>query len=109
MEEPVIHGGALDEPHGAGVRVRQNGLRAVGRSRDGAQALADLAESVVPANRCEMMPRPLGPLLRSGWVRRSVAVVGPLDVPVDFGTEKAARERVFGVSSNAGGAAVLRR
>jgi hypothetical protein len=98
MKEPPIHGGALHEPHRARVGVRQDRLGSVRRLCDRAQAFRHLVERFVPAHPGKASA-PFG-ADAPHWVEQSIAMIGPFDVPVDLGAEKAAGEWMVRIARN---------
>ena len=54
-------------PMGAGIRVGQDGLRAVGAGADGVESGADVAEGVIPGAGFELPRGPWGRRVAAGW------------------------------------------
>ena len=70
VEEPAVHRLALQQAHRAGVRVREDRLRAFGRSTI-ARSRAAMSPSASSHDTGSNLPLPLGPTRRSGRSRRS--------------------------------------
>ena len=106
VEESPVHRRALDHPHRAGVRIGQDRLRSVARTRGSRSAASAISSSASSHETRSNLPRAL-------WadaaqrVQEPIAMVGSLDVAIDLGAEKAAGERVIRVAGNAHGAPVF--
>ena len=103
MEEASIEAGVHELTHRAGIAVRQDRLRAVGRSRDVLEARRDFANGLGPRDALEatfaLLP---DSALR---VEHAVRMVDALEVVVDLLAEEAAGEGVVAVAAKLDGAA----
>ncbi len=103
VEEARGHAFTLHQAHGAGIAVRQDGLRAA--RRDPAQAGGDGVERLVPRNRCE-----LALTLGANTLHRRqqpVRVVGAFGVAVDLGAEHPLRGRMLRIALHTRGTTAL--
>jgi hypothetical protein len=107
MEEAAIDRAALQEPHRTCVGVRQDRLRTVRRLHDPVEPMRDFVERGVPRDALELT----APLSTDAThrVQHAITMVGPLDIPIYLGAQKAIRERMFGVTGDANGATILDR
>ncbi len=104
VEEAQIHAGAVEQSHGAGIAVRQDGFRAVLGS-DGAQAAGDGVESFIPGDALELA----GTLGADSLLRIKQAVGGILALQVagDFAAQEAAGNGMIWVSTQPGTFSVI--
>ena len=105
MEEAPVHRGVLQQPHGAGVAVGEDRLRAVGAAGDRGEALGDDVERVVPGDALEAAFA-LGAHAAHG-MEHALVGVGALEVARDLRAEHAAGGRMLGVTLDRDGPPVL--
>ena len=86
VEEAARHGLALQQAHGAGIAVGEDGLRVARRDR--LQAAGDLGDRLVPADALEARRFVLG-VDALERVQHALRVVGPLRVARDLGAQRA--------------------
>ena len=97
VEKARCHRLPLQQAHGAGVAVRQDGLRIA--RRDGLQPLRNVAQRLVPAHALE-----LAAALGAGALHREqhpLGVLHPLRVAGDLGAQRAVGGRVVRVALDA--------
>ena len=105
MEETAIHRTVLQKAHRAGIRIRDDGLRAVVRFGDRGEFGSDRVECLVPRYALEMA----FPLLAHApqRVQHALVRIGPLEVVRDLGAQDAGGRRVVGSTANLDRAPVL--
>ncbi len=101
MEEAAIHACALEDAHGAGIGVRQDGLGAVGGD-DVGEARGDLVEGFIPGDAAELAGT-LGAGALEG-VLEAIGMVVAIEILCYFAAEEALGDGVGGVALEASGA-----
>ncbi len=98
MKEAPIHRAVLQQAHRSGVRVRQDGLRTVGRGGDRAESCRDRPERLVPGDALEAA----GPLRADAAHRMQHALVRvrAVEVAGDLGAERAGGRRMIGCTAD---------
>ena len=104
VEEAAVHAAAVEQAHGAGVAVGQDGFGAE-LVRDRAQAFGDGVERFVPGDALEAS-RALGAhaALR---IEQPLRVIFALEILRHFAAEEAARYGVVRIAAQTGGMVVL--
>ncbi len=104
VEEAAVHAAEREEAHVAGVRVGQDGLRAVLRHH-AVQAIGDEVQGFVPRDASEAALALASHALHR--VQDAVGAVDPLQVVIHLHAEEALGEAVVGIATDPDGAAVL--
>src|ERR1044071_8858195 len=97
MEETPVEAAALQLAHRAGVAVRQNRLRTVGRLGEGAQLRGDQVDCFRPGDSAELASA-LGTSAKQG-ILQSLRMIDALQIARDFLAEKSIGERMITVAS----------
>ena len=107
VKEATVHRVALDETHGAGIGVRKNGLRPIGRSRNGSQPFGDGLESLVPSRGFELPT----PFFTDSSERReqTVTMIRAFQIPIHLRAEKSLGERMIRIALNSSCPSALHR
>src|ERR1035438_8710042 len=109
MKEPPIHGGIAKHAYVAAVGIRQDCLRPVLRA-DAAQTGRYLVEGFVPANALESAIAVCAFRGRSPHgIEDPVGRIDTVKIFRNFRTQKTARDGMFGIALDPGGASVLHR
>ena len=107
MEEAAVHRAVLQETHRAGIRIREDGLRSVGRCGDRGKFRGDRVQRFVPGN---LLEAPLAFRAHTfHWMQHTLIRIRALEIVRDLGAQRPARRRMVGGAANLDRAPVFDR